>query len=165
VKRTATAARTAGGLAGTPEAMAAFGDALFGGRVIPRSLLSAMTDFSQQLGLGRGGGLGYGFGISKFEIPDHEVFGHGGSIPGFRSALWYVADEGVTIAFCWNDAELDPTLVIQPLLDEVTRYLRRRADRWHACGRAAGYECRSASASRTWHQKGAGASRDRRRRV
>jgi D-alanyl-D-alanine carboxypeptidase len=158
----ATAAWTAGGLAGTPEAMAAFGDALFGGRVIPRSLLSAMTDFSQQLGLGRGGGLGYGFGISKFEIPDHEVFGHGGSIPGFRSALWYVADEGVTIAFCWNDAELDPTLVIQPLLDEVTRYLRRRADRWHACGRAAGYECRSASASRTWHQKGAGASRDRR---
>jgi D-alanyl-D-alanine carboxypeptidase len=119
----ATAAWTAGGLAGTPEAVAAFGDALFGGRVIPRNLLSAMTDFSEGLGLGRGGGLGYGLGISKFEIPGHEVFGHGGSIPGFRSALWYVADEGVTIAFCWNDAELDPTLAIQPLLDEVNRYL------------------------------------------
>ena len=122
----ATAAWTAGGLAGTPEAVAAFGDALFGGRVIARSLLSAMTDFSEHLGLGRGGGLGYGFGISKFEIPGHEVFGHGGSIPGFRSALWYVADQGVTIAFCWNDAELDPTLVIQPLLDEVTRYLEEQ---------------------------------------
>ena len=46
-----------------------------------------MTDFSEELGLGRGGGLGYGLGISKFEIPGHEVFGHGGSIPGFRSAL------------------------------------------------------------------------------
>jgi D-alanyl-D-alanine carboxypeptidase len=123
----ATAAWTAGGLAGTPEAVAAFGDALFGGRVIPRNLLSAMTDFSEGLGLGRGGGLGYGLGISKFEIPGHEVFGHGGSIPGFRSALWYVADEGVTIAFCWNDAELDPTLVIQPLLDEVNRYLAAKS--------------------------------------
>jgi D-alanyl-D-alanine carboxypeptidase len=123
----ATAAWTAGGLAGTPEAVAAFADALFAGRLIPGSLLSAMTDFSGQLGLGRGGGLGYGLGISKFEIPGHQVFGHGGSIPGFRSALWYVADEGVTIAFCWNDAELDPTLVIQPLLDEVTRYLAKKS--------------------------------------
>jgi D-alanyl-D-alanine carboxypeptidase len=119
----ATAAWTAGGLAGTPQAVAAFGDALFRDRIISQRLLGEMTDFGAHLGLGRGGGLGYGLGISKFEIPGHEVFGHGGSIPGFRSALWYVADEGVTIAFCWNDAELDPTLVIQPLLDEVTTYL------------------------------------------
>jgi Beta-lactamase len=86
-----------------------------------------MTDFSEQLGMGRGGGLGYGFGISRFEIPGHEVFGHGGAIPGFRSALWYVADEDLTIAFCWNDAELDATLVIQPLLDEVTRSLAEKS--------------------------------------
>jgi hypothetical protein len=82
-----------------------------------------MTDFSAELGKGRGGGLGYGLGVSRFEIPGHEVFGHGGAIPGFRSAIWYVADEEVTIAFCWNDAELDPTLVIQPLLDAVTAHL------------------------------------------
>jgi D-alanyl-D-alanine carboxypeptidase len=123
----ATAAWTAGGMAGTPEAVAAFGDALFGGRLLPANLLRQMTDFSEQLGMGRGGGLGYGFGISRFEIPGHQVLGHGGAIPGFRSALWYVADEGVTIAFCWNDAELDPTIVIQPLLDEVTRYLAAKS--------------------------------------
>jgi D-alanyl-D-alanine carboxypeptidase len=119
----ATAAWTAGGLAGTPEAVAVFGNALFSGRLLSRTSLSEMTDFSAQLGKGRGGGLGYGLGLTRFEIPGHEVFGHGGSIPGFRCALWYVADAHVTIAFCWNDAELDPTLVIQPLLDAVVEHL------------------------------------------
>jgi D-alanyl-D-alanine carboxypeptidase len=119
----ATAAWSAGGMAATPEAVADFGDALFRGHLLQAESLREMTDFSAELGKGRGGGLGYGLGVSRFEIPGHEVFGHGGAIPGFRSAIWYVADEKVTIAFCWNDAELDPTLVIQPLLDAVTAHL------------------------------------------
>jgi D-alanyl-D-alanine carboxypeptidase len=122
----ATAAWTAGGMAGTPEAVALFGNALFSGRLLSPSGLREMTDFTAQLGKGRGGGLGYGLGVSRFEIPGHEVFGHGGAIPGFRCALWYVADADTTIAFCWNDAELDPTLVIQPLLDVVVAHLKAK---------------------------------------
>jgi D-alanyl-D-alanine carboxypeptidase len=122
----ATAAWTAGGLAATPEAVARFGDALFNGSLLDPASLRQMVDFGAELGKGRGGGLGYGLGISRFEIPGHEVFGHGGSIPGFRSALWYVADKRITIGFCWNDAELDPTLVIQPLLDAVTEHLKEK---------------------------------------
>jgi D-alanyl-D-alanine carboxypeptidase len=120
----ATAAWTAGGLAATPEAVARFGDALFNGPLLAPASLRQMVDFSAELGKGRGGGLGYGLGISRFEIPGHDVRGHGGSIPGFRSALWYVADERITIGFSWNDAELDPTLVVQPLLDAVTEHLK-----------------------------------------
>jgi D-alanyl-D-alanine carboxypeptidase len=122
----ATAAWTAGGLAATPEAVARFGDALFNGRLLAPASLREMVDFRAELGKGRGGGLGYGLGISRFEIPGHDVLGHGGSIPGFRSALWYVADERITIGFSWNDAELDPTLVVQPLLDAVTEHLKRK---------------------------------------
>ena len=85
-----------------------------------------MTNFEEELGKGRGGALGYGFGLSRFEIPGHEVFGHGGGIPGYRSALWHVRDQGITIAFSWNDGGLDPTLVIQPLLDAVVEHLTRR---------------------------------------
>jgi D-alanyl-D-alanine carboxypeptidase len=120
----ATAAWTAGGLAATPEAVARFGDALFNGPLLNPASLRQMVDFTAELGKGRGGGLGYGLGISRYEIPGHNVLGHGGSIPGFRSALWYVADERITIGFSWNDAELDPTIVIQPLLDAVTEHLK-----------------------------------------
>jgi D-alanyl-D-alanine carboxypeptidase len=120
----ATAAWTAGGLAATPEAVARFGDALFNGSLLAPASLRQMVDFSAELGKGRGGGLGYGLGVSRFEIPGHDVLGHGGSMPGFRSALWYVADERITIGFSWNDAELDPTLVVQPLLDAVTEHLK-----------------------------------------
>jgi D-alanyl-D-alanine carboxypeptidase len=122
----ASAAWTAGGIAATPEAVARFGDALFGGRLLSRDSLRQMTDFDEELGKGRGGGLGYGFGLSRFEIPGHEVFGHGGGIPGYRSALWHVRDQGITIAFSWNDGSLDPTLVVQPLLDAVVAHLTPR---------------------------------------
>ena len=121
----ASAAWTAGGIAATPEAVAKFGDSLFRGRLLDRDSLEQMTNFEEELGKGRGGGLGYGFGLSRFEIPGHDVVGHGGGIPGYRSALWHVRDQGVTIAFSWNDGGLDPTLVIQPLLDAVVESLTR----------------------------------------
>ena len=122
----ASAAWTAGGIAATPEAVAKFGDALFRGRLLNPDSLRQMTDFDEQLGKGRGGGLGYGLGISRFEVPGHEVLGHGGGIPGYRSALWHVRDHGITIAFSWNDGNLDPTLVIQPLLDAVVEHVTNR---------------------------------------
>ena len=122
----ASAAWTAGGIAATPEAVAKFGDALFRGRLLNPDSLRQMTDFDEELGKGRGGGLGYGFGISRFEVPGYEVFGHGGGIPGYRSALWHVREHDITIAFSWNDGGLDPTLVIQPLLDAVVGHLTQR---------------------------------------
>jgi D-alanyl-D-alanine carboxypeptidase len=122
----ASAAWTAGGIAATPEAVAKFGDALLRGRLLNRDSLRQMTDFDEQLGKGRGGGLGYGFGLSRFEVPGYEVWGHGGGIPGYRSALWHVRDHGITIAFSWNDGRLDPTLVIQPLLDAVVEHVTNR---------------------------------------
>jgi D-alanyl-D-alanine carboxypeptidase len=122
----ASAAWTAGGIAATPEAVARFGDALFRGRLLEADSLAQMLDFSAKLGVGRGGGLGYGFGVARFEIPGHEVFGHGGGIPGYRSALWHAPEHGVTIAFSWNETQLDPTLVVQPLLDAVVEHIEER---------------------------------------
>jgi D-alanyl-D-alanine carboxypeptidase len=121
----ASAAWTAGGIAATPEAVARFGDALFSGRLLEPDSLAQMLDFEAELGAGRGGGLGYGFGVARFEIPGHEVFGHGGGIPGYRSALWHAPEHSVTLAFAWSDSRLDPTLVAQPLLDAVVEYLER----------------------------------------
>jgi hypothetical protein len=37
-----------------------------------------------------------------------------------------VRDHGITIAFSWNDGRLDPTLVIQPLLDAVVEHVTNR---------------------------------------
>jgi D-alanyl-D-alanine carboxypeptidase len=119
----ASAAWTAGGIAATPEAVARFGDALFRGRLLESGSLGQMIDFGAKLGAGRGGGLGYGLGVSRFEIPGHEVLGHGGGIPGFRTALWHAPKDHVTLAFSWNDSELDPTLIAQPLLDAVVAHV------------------------------------------
>ena len=41
-----------------------------------------------------------------------------------RSDMWRTREDD---RLCWHDAELDPTLVIQPLLDEVNRYLAAKS--------------------------------------
>jgi D-alanyl-D-alanine carboxypeptidase len=121
----ATAAWTAGGLIATPEAVARFGDAVFRGRLLEPASLEAMLDFDAR-GAGEGAGRGYGFGVSSFELPRHEVYGHGGAIPGYRAALWHAPEHGITLALAWNDERLDPTLVAQRLLDLAVESSRDR---------------------------------------
>jgi hypothetical protein len=62
---------------------------------------------------------------APFQIPRHEASGHGGNIPGFGAALWHAPGRDVTVAFVRSDQRLDPTLVVQPLLDAVREHLER----------------------------------------
>jgi hypothetical protein len=43
--------------------------------------------------------------VARTEIHGHEVWGHGGRIPGFASELWHLPDEGLTLAVVVNDEE------------------------------------------------------------
>jgi CubicO group peptidase (beta-lactamase class C family) len=51
----------------------------------------------------------YGLGV-EISRPDYRtvLWGHGGLVPGFRSALWYAPQHDVTVVVLANDAQANP---------------------------------------------------------
>ena len=79
--------------------MARWADRLFAGEVIDQDSLSEMTDFKPSTALGDA----YGLGLARWEIDGEEVWGHQGGMPGFRTELAYMPNEGLTLFAVWND--------------------------------------------------------------
>ena len=98
----ATAYWTAGALVATPRSLARFGDALFNGRVLKRDSLRAMLRFGNASFPWKGG---YGLGVAQARLHGHEIWGHGGHVPGFSSELFYLPRERVTIAVVVNEGD------------------------------------------------------------
>jgi D-alanyl-D-alanine carboxypeptidase len=115
-----TSEGAAGAVVSTAADLARFAAALFEGRLLGRASLEAMVTpgphhprFS-----------GYGLGVELLR-PDYEtdVWGHGGSLPGFRAAMWYLPATRTTIVVLANDSRANPA----DLAELIMRQLRRRA--------------------------------------
>jgi D-alanyl-D-alanine carboxypeptidase len=89
---------TAGGVVASAQSTARFGHALFSGHALKPESLRAMVRFGEADYWD-----GYGLGVARSEVHAHEVWGHGGRIPGFASELWYLPRERMTLAVVVND--------------------------------------------------------------
>jgi D-alanyl-D-alanine carboxypeptidase len=103
----------AGAIVSTAPDMLAFGDALFHGRLVPEPVLRAMVAegpyhprFSN-----------YGLGVEILR-PDYRttIWGHGGFLPGFKSALWYVPSRDTVMVVIANDARANPADLAELML-------------------------------------------------
>jgi CubicO group peptidase (beta-lactamase class C family) len=109
-----TAADAAGAIASTASDLATWADALFGGRVLSRASLRAMTDFlPPDL---------YGLGARWGAFADHPAVGHRGGLRGYEASLWYFPGEDVSIALLSNQGNWDT----DPVLERVARVVLGR---------------------------------------
>jgi len=110
-----SAAGAAGSIAATSGDLAAWGRALYTGRVLgPHGtalLLSGFTTTTSYLP-----GVAYGYGIQSLSIDGHASLGHSGRLLGFRSAVRHFPIDGITIAVLTNQSRADPGVIVRRLL-------------------------------------------------
>jgi CubicO group peptidase (beta-lactamase class C family) len=58
----------------------------------------------------------YGYGVQVIDIDGRRTIGHSGRLLGFRSALRYLPDQGVSIAVLTNQSRTDPGPILRSLL-------------------------------------------------
>jgi len=109
-----TAAGGAGGFASTARDLAHWAQALYGGQVLRPEYLAAMEDPSTTAALKSS--IPYGYGTQVVEIDGLRTYGHSGRLLGFRSAMRYVPDNGVSIAIVTNQSRTDPAPILRSLL-------------------------------------------------
>jgi D-alanyl-D-alanine carboxypeptidase len=80
---------TDGGLAGTAEDLARFGDGLFGGRLLKPATLATMTHLDR---------FGGGLGLMSLNYAGRRWLGHNGRYAGYETEIWHDAARRVTIA-------------------------------------------------------------------
>ena len=90
----ASVAGAAGAIASTAEDLARWAAALYGGEVLSRASLAEMMAFQPP--------LGYGLGSRVSIFDGHRAVGHGGSLRGFESVMWYFPQDGVSIVLTSN---------------------------------------------------------------
>ena len=112
----------AGAIISTAPDLLAFGEALFRGGLIQDQTLRAMVAegryhprFSN-----------YGLGLEILR-PDYRttIWGHGGFLPGFKSALWYVPSRDAVIVVLANDARANPADLAELVARQQPATLRR----------------------------------------
>lgn len=95
----------AGAIVSTAGDLAAFGDALYHGRLLSAATLRSMT--AERPFHPRNSNYGLGTEITHLGY-DITVLGHGGFLPGFRSLLWYVPSRDLVIVVLTNDSTANP---------------------------------------------------------
>ncbi|MFL5719122.1 MAG: serine hydrolase domain-containing protein [Chloroflexota bacterium] len=118
-----TAAGAAGSIAATSGDLAAWGRALYSGRVLgpagTSNLLSGFTKATSYLP-----GVAYGYGIQSLSIDGHASLGHSGRLLGFRSAVRHFPLDGITIAVLTNQSRADPAVIVRRLLARALPVIR-----------------------------------------
>ncbi|MFL5687254.1 MAG: serine hydrolase [Chloroflexota bacterium] len=109
-----TAAGGAGGFASTARDLAHWAQALYSGHVLRPEYLAAMVDPSTTAALKSS--IPYGYGTQVVEIDGRRTLGHSGRLLGFRSAIRYLPDQGVSIAIVTNQSRTDPGPILRSLL-------------------------------------------------
>jgi D-alanyl-D-alanine carboxypeptidase len=109
-----TAAGGAGGFASTARDLAHWAHYLYGGEVLRPEYLAAMTDVARTTALRSA--IPYGYGAQVVEIDGLKTVGHSGRLLGFRSAVRYLPDQGVSIAVLTNQSRQDPGAIVRQLL-------------------------------------------------
>ena len=109
-----TAAGGAGAFAASAKDLARWAQALFGGDVLEPDYLEAMIDVAGTVAVRSA--IPYGYGVQVIEIDGRRTVGHSGRLLGFRSAVRYLPDQGVSIAVLTNQSRTDPGLIVRSLL-------------------------------------------------
>ncbi len=105
---------TGGGLASTSRDLAQWAMALYEGQAFSPELLKEMLE-----GVPTGQGARYGLGVIIAETALGKSYGHGGSMPGYRTLMMYFPEHRFAIAVQFNTS--DPQKVDrQTLIDCVT---------------------------------------------
>lgn len=110
-----TASAGAGALAATSRDVARWARALYGGGVLEADSLQEMVDDVARTERYRPS-VWYGLGVQLVEIAGHQTLGHSGRLLGFRSAVRYLPESGVTIAVLTNQSRTDPGIIVRALL-------------------------------------------------
>ena len=94
----ATFVWSAGAMVSTARDLATWARALYGGHVLSPQSLAEMIDFGPQ---------GYGLGARRTELGGRKAWGHGGSLEGFETSMWYLPTVDASIVVMWNRAPLE----------------------------------------------------------
>jgi D-alanyl-D-alanine carboxypeptidase len=109
-----TAAGGAGGFAASADDLAHWAHALYGGDVLTPEYLEAMVDVAGTAAVKAA--IPYGYGVQAIEIDGRRTVGHSGRLLGFRSAVRYLPDQGLSIAVLTNQSRTDPGPILRSLL-------------------------------------------------
>ena len=82
-----------GAMVSTARDVADWARALYGGRVLRPSSLDHMTTFNSH---------DYGLGARRKVIGGREAWGHGGSLDGFETSMWYLPELDSSVVVIWN---------------------------------------------------------------
>jgi D-alanyl-D-alanine carboxypeptidase len=110
-----TAAQGAGGIASTSSDMARWARALYGGGVLTGRTVEAMVDDVARTATFTPY-VPYGLGVQRVTIEGAETLGHSGRFLGFRAALRYLPETGLSIAVLTNQSRTDPAIIVRALL-------------------------------------------------
>ena len=103
----------AGAMVSTAHDLALWARALYGGHVLEPASLRLMTTFNHN----------YGLGTRRQRLGDRTAWGHGGSLDGFETGLWYLPSVDASVVLMWNRRELDPVPTIDKLARRVVQAL------------------------------------------
>ncbi len=109
-----TAAGAAGGYAANAGNLARWAQALYGEDVLAPATRRAMLDTTGTAKFKPT--IPYGLGVQAIDLNGHPSVGHSGRLLGFRSAVRYLPDVGLTIAVVSNQSRVDPGVVVRALL-------------------------------------------------
>jgi D-alanyl-D-alanine carboxypeptidase len=110
----------AGNISSTTTDLARFAQALFGGELLRPETLAAMQAFGGVDRAWDDSDLLYGLGVMQDVMRGAQptmVRGHTGALVGYRTAMWYVPDRGITLVAAINQMTADPDPLIARALD------------------------------------------------
>jgi peptidoglycan/LPS O-acetylase OafA/YrhL/CubicO group peptidase (beta-lactamase class C family) len=115
-----------------------FSEGLFGGQLLDVETLALMETFVNGKGQYNMPALEYGMGVMRNRLPVGPgpngkarpaevttVMGHIGGFGGFRSALWFAPESGITFALGVNQAATDPNKLATRVFDAILTHLGR----------------------------------------
>jgi peptidoglycan/LPS O-acetylase OafA/YrhL/CubicO group peptidase (beta-lactamase class C family) len=115
-----------------------FAEGLFGGRLLKPETQALMEQFVSGKGQYNMPALEYGFGLMRNRLPVGTgpngkprsaeittVMGHIGGFGGFRSAVWFAPESGITFALGVNQAATDPNKLATRVFDAILTHQGR----------------------------------------
>lgn len=106
-----------GGITGTARDLASWCHALLVGRGPAAGLLDQL---SAPRMLVDGRVTGYGLGLARAPLGDHELIGHGGSLPGYKNHFLIAPKLGVGVVVLCNREDVDPMGLCLSVLSALT---------------------------------------------
>jgi D-alanyl-D-alanine carboxypeptidase len=111
----------AGNVISTTRDIADFFDGLLEGDLLPPELLAEMTTFEPM-----SPGSDYGLGVEQVSLPCGSGIGHGGAVPGYKTAALNM-DNGITLVAVANSLTMDDKVGTNAAQDQWNHLLTKAA--------------------------------------